>query len=305
MGLRRKEWVAAALYYSGAVHLLALIRRMLGLGAPIFLTGHRVLPVQAQAAAVDRMALLSGHAITPQTLQRRLGFLQRWVMPAGDPQELRAGLPRRRAFYLTFDDGYRDNVEHAGPVLRRQGVRAVIFFVADLLAHPKASPWWDRWGADALNECANEADALQRYNQRCGQAKGQFHGLQATDLQADGTVARYLGHDELGQLPQEFWLGNHTRAHANLALLSPEERQAHISAGAAALSAHPRYLPLLAFPFGTYDEALVSSVQSAGQHSLAFATGRGKALHPFCITRLNLNLRSEAMFAAQAVGLMR
>ncbi len=299
----RRQTLAGVLYALGLVHLWGLLRRWQRRGPPIFLTGHRVVP-QGVGDAVERMALLSGHAITPQELQRRLLFLQRWVMPAGQPDELTSGVGDSRRFYLTFDDGYRDNLEHAAPVLRRLGVRAVIFIVADLIAHPRAQPWWDRWGAESLRQHPQPQAALEHYNQRCVQAKRSFQGLDEEDLKP-GNVQRYLDAQELAALPPQFHVANHTRSHANLTCLEPALQAQHIAAGEQALIQHPRYLPWLAFPFGTRNEALLGQLRQGMGVQLAFATGAGVDGDRYQVRRLNLNLRHFALFAAQAVGLMR
>jgi peptidoglycan/xylan/chitin deacetylase (PgdA/CDA1 family) len=44
---------------------------------------------------------------------------------------------------VTFDDGYRDNLENAFPVLREEGLPAV-FFVCPTFASGNYLPWWDR-----------------------------------------------------------------------------------------------------------------------------------------------------------------
>jgi peptidoglycan/xylan/chitin deacetylase (PgdA/CDA1 family) len=302
---RRREVLAAVLYRLGVAHAVGGFRRLFGLGPAIYLMGHRVLPAGAAAGdPVDRMALLSGHAITPHALERRLRFVQRWVMPAGDPAELRHGLSRRRAFYLTFDDGYRDNAEVAAPVLDRLGIRAVIFFVADLLARPTATPWWDRWGADELaKQPADAGTAVASYGARCKQFKQRFAGLRDTDLR-DGP-RRYLTRDELAALPDTFYAGNHTCSHANLTLLNEAELARHIDDGSAALRAHPRYLPLLAFPFGFFNDAVLKRLREAPTHALAFATGNGQDGNALCQRRVNLNVQPFSLFALQCAGVLR
>lgn len=303
---RKRELLAELLYRLGVAHAVGLVRRLLGIGPPIYLMGHRVLPESARTRdAVDEMALLSSHAITPQSLERRLRFLTRWVMPAGDPADLRGGLSSKRNFYLTFDDGYRDNVEVAAPVLDALGIRAVIFFVPELLMQPKATPWWDRWGAEAIAQHPGDAGrAIERYGDRCKEFKRAYRGLQPGDLQHG--PQRYLSSEELAALPATFYVGDHTRAHANLTLLDDADLAQHIGgAGPVQLDAHPRYLPLLAYPFGFYNEAVLRHVRSLSKYSLAFATGNGCEGDSTCQRRINLNIPSFSLFALQCAGVLR
>jgi peptidoglycan/xylan/chitin deacetylase (PgdA/CDA1 family) len=72
------------------------------------------------------------------TLVRRLGFE---IVPL-DAVPDRLAHPREKPFVaLTFDDGYRDNVEHALPVLRRHGAPWTVFAVADY-ASGRGQLWW-------------------------------------------------------------------------------------------------------------------------------------------------------------------
>jgi peptidoglycan/xylan/chitin deacetylase (PgdA/CDA1 family) len=62
-------------------------------------------------------------------------------------EQLRDGrsLPPR-AVALTFDDGYRDNLTHAVPMLRSLGLHATFFLVPGLLDGVPLA-WWERLGA--------------------------------------------------------------------------------------------------------------------------------------------------------------
>src|SRR5262249_49943432 len=44
---------------------------------------------------------------------------------------------------ITFDDGYRDNFEHAAPILEQVGLPAA-FFVVSRWMGSSVIPWWDR-----------------------------------------------------------------------------------------------------------------------------------------------------------------
>src|SRR5207237_10086115 len=44
---------------------------------------------------------------------------------------------------LTFDDGYRDNLTHVAPILKRLGLPATIFLVTAYIGTPNAL-WFDR-----------------------------------------------------------------------------------------------------------------------------------------------------------------
>lgn len=56
---------------------------------------------------------------------------------------LQEGRVPRNALAITFDDGYRDNLTHAAPILRRLGLPATIYLVTGHIDTPRAL-WFDR-----------------------------------------------------------------------------------------------------------------------------------------------------------------
>lgn len=94
---------------------------------------HRILPADdARAAAVQ-----PGMIVHPATLRMQLRLLKSHfeIVPLEDWVE-RAVMGRAlpdRACALTFDDGWRDNFEHAYPALVDEQVPATIFVVSDMV----------------------------------------------------------------------------------------------------------------------------------------------------------------------------
>jgi peptidoglycan/xylan/chitin deacetylase (PgdA/CDA1 family) len=105
----------------------------------VILTFHHVRPEPPGAYAPNRLL-----AITPAFLDRVLVDLARRgfeVIGLDAVPERLAGTDRAPFAVLTFDDGYRDNVEHAAPVLRRHGVPWNLFVTSDF-ADGHGRLWW-------------------------------------------------------------------------------------------------------------------------------------------------------------------
>lgn len=122
---------------SGAHRLAAPFTR--GLGA--ILMFHRVRP-----ASGDRFAPNAGLEITPQFLDALLTHLRAEgydILSLDDALDaLRRNAPHARPFVvLSFDDGYRDLVEHALPVLERRRAPFVAYVTAGFADH-SARLWW-------------------------------------------------------------------------------------------------------------------------------------------------------------------
>lgn len=125
-----------ALSALGADRWLAPLAR----GRGLILTFHHVRPEPPPPFAPN--ALLS---ITPDFLDRTLAQLAaRGFETIGldaVPERLADPRPGRPFAVLTFDDGYRDNVEHARPVLARHGAPWTLF-VTSGFADGEGRLWW-------------------------------------------------------------------------------------------------------------------------------------------------------------------
>ena len=98
----------------------------------VVLMYHRVLPADDPRYRLEQPGML----VTPGTFARHLAWIKRYFDPVelGDWVTGKARTSGRRpACAVTFDDGWRDNHEHAFPLLREAGVPATIFLVSDFI----------------------------------------------------------------------------------------------------------------------------------------------------------------------------
>lgn len=84
---------------------------------------------------------------SPALFERQLQHLVRCYHPIG-ADELTAAIMGRhtlppRAVVVTFDDGYRDFMELAWPLLRRHHVPAILFVPTAFVDQPGRGFWWD------------------------------------------------------------------------------------------------------------------------------------------------------------------
>jgi len=139
-GLRRSSAVrlfAGGLHHSG---LLSPLNRAVGYvrrsAAFPILTYHRVND--------DGDPFFS--ALPTAVFERQMRHVARnyRVLPLEDLVERlqRGGLPRN-TLAITFDDGYRDNLTHAAPILSRLGLPATIFLATGFIGTAEV-PWFDR-----------------------------------------------------------------------------------------------------------------------------------------------------------------
>jgi glycosyltransferase involved in cell wall biosynthesis/peptidoglycan/xylan/chitin deacetylase (PgdA/CDA1 family) len=137
---------------------------------------------------------------------------------------LEHSLPPPRSVVITLDDAYADNAELAHPLLRRHGLTATIFAVSRRMGQ--------------LNDWSPGAEV---------QGRQLMTWEQAAELRRDGIE-----------------LGAHTRTHASLPGLAPEELADEIAGSRADLEERLGPIRHFAYPYGRLDDDAVRAVEEAG-----------------------------------------
>jgi peptidoglycan/xylan/chitin deacetylase (PgdA/CDA1 family) len=196
------------------------------------LTYHHVTP--------DDLPSFRKYVLSPRMFAAQMRWLARHGYTSVDLGSVvggRANLPRRPVV-ITFDDGYRECVEQAVPILQRWGLSAVFFLVAGLMGGPS------RWLRDEV-------------------------GMELPLI--DWSTARWL--EAAG-----FTCASHTLTHPRLANLSPDACRGELAESRARLEDELGHAVLdLAYPFGSFNERVRVAVQEAGYRSACAETpGRSR-----------------------------
>jgi peptidoglycan/xylan/chitin deacetylase (PgdA/CDA1 family) len=248
---------------------------------------------------------------------RRLGE----IVPLGElVRRHREGRSTRGMVAVTFDDAYAALRTELADVISRQAIPVAVFVVANAAA-TGARYWWDRVD-DLFPRVA--PDRWRSFEAACGLAdeyrQGQppEHGplrplrqwllatfagrwpahldraLDALEQEAgEQTLHRSMTFEELAELAAlpGVELGVHTVSHPVLPLLPDHELAYEIAAGHDALRERfARVVPVLAVPFGLYDERTLRTARAAGMIAsltlggIPFNGGTGDALPRFCVT---------------------
>jgi len=167
--------------------------------------------------------------VDPELLESHVRYLQRRGYRFLTAEELLdEGPPGPRTAVLTFDDGFRNWLTAAVPLLRRLGVRATFYVCPGLLG-------------------------------------GRHWHL-------DGEDGRLLDESEARQLLEAgMELGSHSLSHPDLRLLDGGELSRELEESKSEVERLTgRPCRTLAYPYGLYDERVVSAARAAG-YELAFA----------------------------------
>lgn len=223
-----------------------------------------------------------------------------------------------RAVALTFDDGYRDNLEQAVPLLDGLGVPSTYFLVTGLL-DGETEPWWELLGwAFARSQpravtwrgrdvrggatpkrypdfwpVAEELKALSRHEREAALEelvdalvpagpRPDWHGM-------------FLDWDGAREMASRATVGSHTRWHGILSREGRAEQAAELAHAAKRMRGELGVAArTLAYPNGgrdDYDEGSIEGARSAG-HEYALTTEVGlnaPPIAPFEVQRLVLD----------------
>ena len=217
-----------------------------------------------------------------------------------------------RAVALTFDDGYRDNIELVVPLLADLGLPATFFLVPALLS-AEVEAWWevlaravtctrrerlvwegvDHTLASPTARRTTFAMVAESLKQRGFAARQQATNALLAELlpgEAGGTTDLFMDWDGAQRLVEAgFDVGSHSLRHAILSRESPGQQKQDLTTARALLRERLAVpVDLLAYPNGRtidIDDKTVQAAVAAG-HSAAVTTVPGWNTHHLSLMRL-------------------
>ncbi len=165
-------------------------------------------------------------AVSPRRFERQIRYLLRNGWQFVTMSELLDNPLSAKTVALTFDDGYRDNLIEVAPILKRYGVCATVYVIAE-----RSQPL---------------------------SGGGYEDGRPFAPLMTDMELRRLT---ETGT----FEIGSHTMSHRDLTAVDDTVALAELTESRAALEALTgAAVRGFAYPYGAFEERLVSLVEQAG-----------------------------------------
>lgn len=245
---------------------------------------HRVLPADAAA----RACVEPGMFVTPESFRLHLACLRREfrVLPLGElVTRLRAGkaLPEASCA-ITFDDGWRDNHDHAWPALREAGLPATVFLVTDRVG-TEGGFWPDevarrvavldpeRTAALGLGDASPHGliEALKRVPD--AERERHLDALRGATPDLAPAGRQLLDWNEVHAMARDgIDFESHAASHAILTGLPAARVDDELTRSRAMLRAHGLGAGgLLAYPNGSFDDDVMEGARRAG-YAAAFTT---------------------------------
>ncbi len=204
--------------------------------------------------------------VSPQNFDSQMCYLKKnadVVSLSEIIQALQHGRKAERLVAITFDDGYRDNLTSALPILERYDLPATIFLTTDYLDET-SFPWWEALESILIN--SKDSSPIDTFYKLAEEFKPAIFNQQ-TKLLND--LVRLNNVDGYSTPPMLSWseakllanhplitIGAHTVSHPSLSNLESAECRRELSQSKEILEAKlGKPIEFLAYPYGTKIDA--------------------------------------------------
>ena len=273
----------------------------------------------------DSVVNRDGFHVPPAIFARQLEHISRCyrIVSLQDViTAMREGTPwPERSVLITFDDGYRNNVEVAAPLLAQQGIPAA-FFVTTGFIDGTHQPWWfilRRWvlkaGFSSLGDppgmtetpCRSDIQCLVRWEYFL---KGLTEAERAAHMTAIATRlglppesgASFASWDQLASLcRQGHAVEPHTVSHANLGRESAADANREVTSSVMRIKEKLGIQArAFAYPYGRAEDVQPAVFDTLKQQaiSVGFTTVEGTnrpETNPYLYHRLNITGRHQGL----------
>jgi len=235
-------------------------------------------------------------AVTPARFAEQLAVINEAFHPL-PLQRLRESIATRQipraAAVLTFDDGYRDNLTTAKPLLEQHNVPATLFVTTGYLDSERDF-WWDELEdvcAELESDSRTEWQRLQRLTRP--EREDALDELWRKADRARPATSSTMTSDELLELcaSEHFEIGAHTVSHPPLSTLSRRAQIEEIGASKERLEALVgRPVTSFSYPHGDYSAITRRLVESVGFTAACTTVGGAltSAARPLELPRLHV-----------------
>ncbi|AKU98438.1 Polysaccharide deacetylase [Labilithrix luteola] len=303
--------------------LLQLLERAGARPALAVLVYHRVLSPDGHR--YDKAVIEA----TPEEFDEQMGMLKRRhsVVTADELTDVILNPTKLRHFRVavTFDDGYRDNYDHAFPILKSHGLSAT-FFVSTHYMDSRRLSWWDQVAyvirksrrstlkLEYPKRVAVEVDrdapdlAIQTILRLYTRSNADLSCFLAAVEEAcelrvpdEAEDRQFMSWQEAQEMKDAgMSIGSHTHSHGILAAMTAEQQRAECRESREQLKARNLTSDVLAYPVGSVTTFSATTIRCAKDegYRIAFSNyggvNRPDAMNPFDVKRMNMNIDETA-----------
>jgi peptidoglycan/xylan/chitin deacetylase (PgdA/CDA1 family) len=207
----------------------------------------------------------------------------------------------RKQVIITFDDGYKNNMDVAYPILKKLGLKATVYVTCDFIDN-NTFTWWDKLDYADLNNIAQSLKTLTP----------EEIIIKSNKLTNIGDISKpkiydFMSWKDVEKIKGVFEIGSHTLTHPILTnipikLVSKEfveskkkiEKKLKIKINS------------LAYPNGNYNDKIIKIAENAGyNNAVLYKKGNNtESTNKYSLLRRGINFEDDlAIFACKVAGI--
>lgn len=242
--------------------------------------------------------ILAFHIVNPKYFEQQIKHLVKYynIIPLSQIFS-----NNKNSVVLTFDDGYKNNLEYAYPILKKYNAPATLFVAYDFI-ESNTFTWWDR-----IEYSGKKADLKELKTSNPNEIEErvvQLTGLTKTDKKTK--QYDFMSWDELKKINDVFEIGSHTISHPILTNISLDEAEREVSESKVKIEKKiGEKLVSFAYPNGNFNDAISKLVHKAG-YKFAVIYDKGNIMpktNPFKLYRRGINVNDDLwVFVVKVAG---
>lgn len=201
---------------------------------------------------------------------------------------------------VTFDDGYKNNLEYAYPVLKKYNVPATIFIVYDFI-DKNLFTWWDRIEFSRKDFYVNKLKNLAP--EEIEEKVVDLTGLKISDKKP--VEYDFMSWNEIKRISDVFEIGSHTLTHPILTNIPLKDAENEIYESKKRIQDKiGKKVISFAYPNGNYNEDIMKLVSKSGyEYAAIYKKGNNKPSDVLNLFRRGININDNLeVFATKVAG---
>ena len=286
----KRRILSFLLYYSGLSWIFLKLNKKNKL---IHIYGHRVLENKTK---IDKFFIQTGHAISVEDFKKKINFLNNNFSSISINERYATSANHNNNFIVSFDDGYKDNIQIAFPILKKHNIPMHIFVTSDIVKH-KLLFWPDVLGYI------------------CSELKGEYKFTFADKTYLFNDKYRFDSYISICKILKQYnnekinsndliTFGAHSLSHENLTELNNDDLKKTIKKSFEYIEdLIGEKINTFAYPYGIYDERTLDFLVKNDNCDYAFTTKSNFNDSNYELSRINLNISPYYSFHVEISGI--
>ena len=241
--------------------------------------------------------ILAFHTVNPNCFEQQIKHLVKYykIIPLSEIFS-----KNKKSIILTFDDGYKNNLEYAYPILKKYKVPATLFIACDFI-DKNLFAWWDR-----LEHSRKKINLKFLKNNSPEEIEKNIVELTGFKINAKKpSEYDFMNWKDVKKITDVFEIGSHTLTHPILTNIPLREAEKEILESKKKIEKKlGKQIVSFAYPNGDHNDSLIGLVAKSGyDYAVIYDKGKNTSANRFNLHRRGINVNDDLpIFATKVAG---